>query len=154
MRNHLNALMVFAVILFSGCSSEDAPKDVINDEEGILIDLKWTTGGTEQQALEQTDLDLYIFDQGSEEIVSSQVSDQFEKVFFEAFYDEGQYTVEVQVNSVTQATDCFITVKGFGSEETIQRDFSINADTESGTKIVVLNISKKGNKFTLTKPKG
>ena len=59
----IHYFIVYTLMLFIGfsCSTEKfEPVNLIEDQEGVLIDLKWSTGSSSQQSVSDINLDLYL----------------------------------------------------------------------------------------------
>lgn len=152
----VSALMLFsAVVVLNSCSKDDeVPANLIEDADGITIDLDWTTGGSEAQAKDDYDLDLKLYDEDDNLIDESASGSEFESMgdFF-TILDDGDYTVAIRVYSVdddvTADADWTITVDGVTVNKPQTFEGSI-APNEEGDYINLVTVKKAGNKYTIT----
>lgn len=142
-------LMIATVVLLNSCSKdEEVPSNVINDETGIKIDLDWSTGGSVNDALSETDLDLYVYKNGSV-VHSSEAVSSFERIEFDPDFDEdGTYTVAILLYSTTADVNYNATVNGITATKpyTFTSTF---AATEESREVTALKITKAGSKYTV-----
>lgn len=150
----LSALMLFsAVVVLNSCSKDDeVPGNVIEDADGVTVELEWTTGGSEANSLLDYDLDLYILDEDGDLALSSADADEFELIegsIFELLPD-GEYTAAVYVYDVdtTDDADFTLTVNGesVNKPQTFEGSVSSSDDSE---RFEVATIIKSGNKYTI-----
>lgn len=141
--------MIATVVLLNSCSKdEEVPANVINDETGIKIDLDWSTGGSVNDATSQTDLDLYVYKNGTE-IHSSEAVSSFERVELDPDFDgDGTYMVAVLLYSTSANVSYNATVNGITATKPYKFT-STFASTEESREVTVLKITKAGAKYTV-----
>ena len=151
-----SALLLFsAVIVLNSCSKDDeVPANVIEDAQGLSVDLEWTTGGSATQATDDYDLDLKLYNEDNDLIDESTSGSEFETMgeFFTVL-DDGEYTVAIRVYSVdedvTADADYTITVDGVSVNKPQVFEGSISPEDENDY-INLVTITKAGNKYTVT----
>jgi hypothetical protein len=153
MMNKFKFLLSLAVILSvfaCGEVEEKLPEGTISDSEGLIIDLEWTTGGSNNQSLEDTDLELYLMD-GDEEIDGDYFFSDFRQVMIEPHYADRNYTIVVEVGFHIDAdTDYTLYVRGAeGSGETMTFTGSFSS-TDKEAFIEHLEIQKSGDEYAIT----
>ena len=140
-------VLLASVVFLNACSDpEEKPKNVITDADGITIDLTWTTGG---DALADTDLDLFLYDEDEVEIDRG-FTTNFETVYLSADQPNGTYTIAVKsYNKVNKATSYSVIVDG----ETPSNPYAFHsnyAKDDTFHEINVLTVTKAGTKYTVT----
>src|SRR6188768_811248 len=140
-------VLLASVVFLNACSDpEEKPKNVITDADGITIDLTWTTGG---DALGDTDLDLFLYDEDEVEIDRG-FTTNFETVYLSADQPNGTYTIAVKsYNKVNKATSYSVIVDG----ETPSNPYAFHsnyAKDDTFHEINVLTVTKAGTKYTVT----
>ncbi len=148
-RNILGSMMM-TVVLLSGCSSDEdeTPVNVINDDTGIKIDLDWSTGGTVNDALTDTDLDLFVY-KGGKVVLSSEAGSSFERIEFDPdLYADGTYTVSILLYETSEDVTYTATVNGI----TTSKPYTFNSNFVAGDEsreVTALTIVKSGSTYTV-----
>lgn len=143
-------MATFAIILLAQTSGNNSPKEpanVIIDNKGLSIDLKWATNKNEPTALTDADLDLDVLDADGE-ILSSYNKSEFEHVDLTSLLADGTYTIKVSLFEMYEKSKYTLSVKG----ATCGKNFKATGILQEGVKpsIDVLRIVKSGDQFTLT----
>jgi hypothetical protein len=145
-----SVLLISSIALLSGCGDpEPQPSNVIEDSDGIKADLDWTTSGSVNDALNEADLDLIIYKNGTK-VLSSENGSSFERIQFDSnLYADGDYTVNVLLYSADKNVSYTLTINGIKTVKpyTFTSTF---AETEENRSVEVLKINKSGSKFTIT----
>lgn len=140
----LLATLVFLFI--SGCDDDDELiRDTITSQEGLIIDLEWTTGGSASQAIADVDLDL-LLTSGIDEVDFSEGL-EFEQVRIENFYRDGSYILSVTYFEGFSNVDFSVFLRGTNSSSNIVVESSFSAN-EEGLTIDYLEIIKSGTTYT------
>lgn len=147
----LGIIFLTTVVFFTSCSgpADDAtPSNVINDSEGIKIDLEWSTGGTGIDALEEADLDLRIY-KGGTKVLWSEKGSSFERIGFNPdLYADGVYTVTIFLYSNDEHTNYTATVNGISVSNPYTFTSTFAAE-ETQREIEALTITKAGSRYTI-----
>ena len=147
-RNILVAISLLTLLALGACEvdREPIPENRIVSEEGLIIDLEWTTGGSSAQAWEEADLDLFITT-GIDEVDIS-TSAEFEQVYIENFYRDGSYIVTVEYFDGIAPVDFSLFFRGpSGSKNVVvESSFSVN---EVGSVIDIVEIVKSGTTYSI-----
>lgn len=138
-----------AATFFVSCSDpKETPSDVIEDADGIKVDLDWTTGGSINDALSEADLDLLIYKDGNE-VLSSESWYEFERITFDAsLYADGTYTVKVFMLDAEKDVNYTATVNGITVSKPVTFTSTFDSE-EDGRTVDALTITKEGKKFTV-----
>jgi hypothetical protein len=136
------------ILLMNACSKDDPkPANQIADEDGLTIDLEWSTGGSISQSLADLDLDLYLR-KGTQLVDQSIYGSQFENVSLSGLYSDGDYTVEIEVlDGVSASYTLFVEGIKSSSKKSYSGTISVS---ENGATITCVTISKKGNTYTIS----
>lgn len=145
----LTVLFLTTLIIFSGCGEDEKlPSNVIEDSEGIKVDLDWSTGGTPTDALNDTDLDLRIY-KGGAKVLWSETGSQFERIEFDPdLYADGVYTVVIYLFSTDENVSYTATINGINVSKPYEFNSTFGAEDES-REVSAVTITKKGNKYTI-----
>jgi hypothetical protein len=152
MKNRLlSVLALAAILLLNACKDDEKklPANVIQDADGVTIELTWSTDGTSTQALIDADLDLFIFDSNEDPVDDSSSEDDFEELDLDEDEDDDEYTISAGLfhNDSDKDIDFVITVSG-GDKE-IETEGSFSGSASDFTLTEVITITKKGNKYTV-----
>ena len=136
--------------LFISCNKDkDAvvPANMLTSDQGLVIELEWNTGGSSNQAVYDSDLDLYL-DMGEYSIDASENVHHFEQLYMRDVYKDGIYTISVGAIEVGRRTsyDLLVSAPGGGVIHRYQGYFLAG---ESG-EVNYLRIKKEGRRYTLT----
>ncbi len=142
-------ILLISSLLFSCNKDNDAvvvPDNILVSDQGILIELEWNTGGSSNQALYDSDLDLYL-DLGSEAVEASENISSFEEVLLRDIYRDGTYDIYIGAIDVSRYTDydLYISAPGGG---VIHHYTGYLERGESG-EVHYLSIRKQGRHYTL-----
>jgi hypothetical protein len=153
MKKHITFLPILVIaLLLNSCSKDEdnEPANQITSSNGITISLTWLTGGTANQAIEDADLDLGIFDSEGDIMDVSDNESSFENLTMNSQYPDGEYTVMVLLweNFAAKAINYKITASGGGKELKAEGTFSVTV--EDFTERSIMKIVKKGSKYTVT----
>jgi len=144
------SVAIFAIALLAQACGNDSPKEpanVITDNKGLSIDLKWATNKNEPTALTDADLDLDVLNSDGE-ILSSYNKTEFEHVDLTSLLADGTYTIKVSLFEMYEKSKYTLSVTG----ATCGKNFNASGVLKEGVKpsIDVLRIVKSGDQFTLT----
>jgi hypothetical protein len=136
------------IVFFSACSSTDeVPSNVIEDADGIKVDLDWTTGGSSKDALTDADLDLQIFKDGTK-VLYRETTD-FERITFDAaLYADGVYIVKVKQYEASKNSNYTVTVNGISVTKPYTFTSNFNF-ADKGRVVDAIKITKTGKKFEM-----
>ncbi len=136
------------VVIITSCSTEKEavlPDNVIQDSEGLVINLEWSTGGSATKAQGDADLELYLY-KGESEISSSTSSYSFEEVRINNIYSDGSYLIKVEYYSGGMPLTYTLYLRGGSQSESTSYNGSFYANDE-GLVIEYLKIIKTGEKY-------
>jgi hypothetical protein len=144
------SVAIFAIALLPQASGSDSPKEpanVIIDNKGLSIDLKWATNKNEPTALTDADLDLDVLNDDGE-ILSSYNKTEFEHVDLTSLLADGTYTIKVSLFEAYENSNYTLSVTG----ATSGKNFNATGVIKDGAKpsMDVLRIVKSGDQFLLT----
>lgn len=144
----LSLLLVFS---FSVSCSKDSdpevrPSNTITSTTGVLIELDWSTGGSSSQALQESDLDLYL-DMNNTQVEASENLYSFESIHLKDIYKDGVYEVYVGAFDLSRRTDYSLYLSAPGSS-VIHHFTGYFLAGEHG-EVRYLRIRKEGNRYTL-----
>lgn len=144
-------IAVIALSLFGSCSGNDEPKDpkIITDDNGLIIDLEWSTGGSTSQSLNEVDLDLRLL-KGTTVVESSLSGYSFEQVEIKDIYSDGEYVLQIVVDYASKGSNYSVFVSGIKSKEVKEYNGTTTA-AEQGASIEFIKIIKQGNKYNLSR---
>ncbi|UII24615.1 hypothetical protein LVD15_14920 [Fulvivirga maritima] len=137
----------FLILISCGESEDKLPDNVIENSEGIIIDLEWSTGGSSAQSLEDADLELYLY-KGTEEIASS-AGYGFEDVSILSYYGDGAYTIKVELYNSKDRVDYSLYLNGIDANENMLYE-SYFLSSDKGAVVDYLRVVKDGNRYTIT----
>lgn len=143
------SLLLLAVFACSDTEQEEiiTPDNVIRDSEGLTIRLEWSTGGTDSQAQDDVDLELFLTRNNNDVDTSDEFG--FEQVQLEDTNDDGRYLVRVQYFSGMENIEYTFEIDGISSGESLTYTGTISAD-DKGTTLDYLAIQKSGDTYTVT----
>jgi hypothetical protein len=144
------SVTILAIALLAqapGNNSQKEPANVIIDNKGLSIDLKWATNKNEPTALTDADLDLDVLNADGE-ILSSYNKTEFEHVDLTSLLADGTYTIKVTLFEMYEKSKYTLSVTG----ATCGKNFNASGVLKEGAKpsIDVLRIVKSGDQFLLT----
>jgi len=146
--------LLSAVVVLNSCGGDDeVPANVISDDAGLKVELTWTAAGTGDVAIENADIDLFLY-HDVDAIESSIESFDFEEIIFDEnslYFEDGTYVVKVRFWNVDE--DGTYTVKVTGKNVTktwtFDRSFEL-ADENKTVYVSVGEIKKAGSKYTMS----
>lgn len=144
------AIVAFSMLVLSSCSKDDkdpTPANEIRDDEGLTIELEWSTGGSVSQSQEDQDLDLFLY-KGTTLVDGSASVSSFEEVGLSGLLSDGDYKVSMEVFD-EHAANWTVYIKGTKSNTTKTYTGSVST-SDYGATIEVLTLNKSGNKYTIT----
>lgn len=154
-RKLFSVLALAAVAFLSSCGGDDeTPKNVINSADGVTVALTWTTGGTSAEALEDADLDLYLYGSASStvSVESSTSGSQFEDfVVSDVDFEDDTYTVKVLLYENVGEVEIDFTATVSAGDKEIETTGTFATSVTDGTYEAVFTIKKVGNKYTVNK---
>ncbi|MEO7989366.1 MAG: hypothetical protein ABI663_07490 [Chryseolinea sp.] len=140
-----------SVAVLSSCGDSDpVPTDVISDESGIKLDLEWSiAGGTTNDALTASDLDLRVYKNGVI-VTDSDYASSFERIeLAPGDFADGTYVVKVYLYNTTTDVNYVVTANGLTVSKPVT--FTSNFDSEADKlEVETLTITKSGSKYTIT----
>ncbi|MBL3655590.1 hypothetical protein [Fulvivirga sediminis] len=147
---YFSLLAIATTFLFFSCgeSEEKLPDNVIKNSQGLDIDLEWETGGSSQKAIEDANLDLYLY-QGENQIDPSVYYSSFETVSIQSHFKDGDYTIKVKLQNSVDRVDYTIFANGIDANESISYS-SYFLSSDKGTIVDYLKIKKEGDTYTIT----
>jgi len=152
MRSRLLSIAALAAILFlNACKDDDKkelPANVIQDADGVTIELRWSTGGSDIQSIDDADLDLYILE-GSSLVGESVSGSSFEEIVLDEDYDDEEYTITAYLFENYAAVDIDFVVTVTGGDKDFEVEGSFSSTALSGSGVSVFTIKKAGNKYTV-----
>jgi hypothetical protein len=145
-------VLVFAgVLLIAGCKEEnEKPYILIEDEAGIVIELTWSTGGTDEQSINEADLDIYVYDNTPVEVYYANGDSSFETLLLENSIVDGKYVVSAYTSINTAAVNYTMEISGV----TVEKSFIVTGSFTSGADGAEhdrFQIIKTGTKFKIVK---
>lgn len=144
-----NIIFIFVFAIVSSCTvPEPHPSNEIISNNGIKIILEWRTGSSSLQALEDADLDLYLI-KGQNQVRWSENSGNFETVFLEDVFADGEYIVAVGSHEIFKSTEFTVYI----SDMTVTNIVTVTSNFEIGENDRVVNfvkIQKRGSKYMIT----
>ncbi|EMR01743.1 hypothetical protein [Cesiribacter andamanensis] len=149
-KSTLYAGLLLCLFFLTACGDgpEPVPANVVNSTNGLRIDLEWTTGGTTSDAVNNSDLDLYLT-KGGTEVSNSTSSGSFEVVRIQDVYADGEYTIAVEAFNATKKTNYTLYVKGDDEGELKPYTGEFLAG-DRYLKVNFLKIKKAGSTYTIT----
>lgn len=148
-RLHLLLVTLLLSNVLLSCSKDKdpvLPANVLVSSHGIKIELEWSTGGSSNQALNESDLDLYL-DKGEVNIQASENRYSFEEVYLRDIYKDGTYDVYVGAFDVSRRTSYHLYISAPGAE-TIHHYTGYLTAGENG-EVRYLSIRKEGRRYIL-----
>lgn len=148
-RLHIPLSLLLFLVVVSSCSRERdpvVPAHTLRSHQGLIIELTWTTGGTRNQALYESDLDLYL-DLGNTPISSSENVYDFEEIYLRDVYRDGTYDIYIGAIDVSRTTDYELNIWA-PNGNTIHRYTGYFNRGEHGD-VHYLRIRKQGPYYTL-----
>jgi hypothetical protein len=142
----LALLCLVGVLSCKLTEKEVIPENVIISEDGIVLNLEWTTGGSAAQSLDDVDLDL-ILNWGTD-VVDVSASTSFEEVKIENFYADGTYLVNVEYFEGSSIVDYSLYLRGTSSSDNFLYKGSLKS-TDTGAYVDFIEINKSGNHYTI-----
>lgn len=147
--------LCLASAFFLSCSSDDdekLPDGVIEDSSGLSFTLEWTTGSTSTQALEDADLDIYLYNSDDDLVSGSQSSQDFETMELSHLLADDEYYVTIYPFTVDANTTFTLYVEGTNSGTSYSYSGTFtSSDDENGSYYPdFINIVKSGNTYTIT----
>ncbi|GAA5041668.1 hypothetical protein GCM10011506_43490 [Marivirga lumbricoides] len=144
-------ISLLIIIVFSCTDNEeeilpDTNENVITDTDGITIRLEWSTGGSDDQAQDDVDLELFLSRNGNEVDASDEFG--FEQVQLQNINDDGRYIVAAQYFSGEKDIDYDFNLTGIESGESLSYSGSISAE-DQGLTINYLEIQKDGELYSI-----
>ena len=141
---------IFGIALLVQTSDNTPPKEpanVITDNKGLSIDLKWATNKNEPTALTDADLDLDVLSSDGE-ILSSYNKSEFEHIDLTSLLADGTYTIKVSLFEMYKKSKYTLSIRGAACG----KNFNATGVLTEGVQpsINVLRIVKSGDQFTLT----
>ena len=122
------------------------PANVISSDQGLLIELEWSTGGSTSQALYDSDLDLYL-DLGNTAVEASENTSAFESIHLRDVFRNGTYDVYIGAIDVSRRTNYKLFVSSPGSG-VVHQYTGYLMPGEKG-ELRYLSIRKDGRRYTL-----
>lgn len=159
MKKYLNSiavvlLLAVSVVVLNSCSDSDpVPTDVITDNSGIKLDLKWSIPGSSADPKHAADLDLRIYKNGILFTESDNGLGYFEALTLNATnmttFTDGTYVVKVLLFSTSSGVNYVVTADGITVSKTIT--FTSNFPSSPGeSEVETLTIIKAGSNYTIT----
>ena len=151
MNSKLLSVLALVAILFLGACKDDEkklPANVIQDADGVTIELRWSTGGSDVQAIEDADLDLYILD-GTSLIGESVSGSSFEEIVLDEDYDDEEYTIAAYLFENYAGVDVDFVITITGGDKDFEAEGSFSSTDPSGSGASLFTIKKAGNKYTV-----
>ncbi len=149
----LNTVIIalIAGFVFVSCSSDEEPlpANVIEDTEGLIIDLEWNTGGGAQQSISDVDLDYYIKDTDGQDIIVARSTSSFESQTLPDIYADGTYLVDVLMYGGNKSSDFTLIARGVNGSKTVTFEGSFSSTDEGERKEEFISITKRGDSYTI-----
>jgi len=154
MRSRLLSIFALVAILFLNACKDDKkelPANVIQDADGVTVELTWSTGSTAGQAVLDADLDLGMFNSptAGSPIEDSSSGDSFEEIVLDGDFDDDEYTFKVLLFENFAGNDIDFVMTVSGGDKDIEVEGSFSSTDEAGSIVSVLTIKKVGNKYTV-----
>lgn len=145
--NKLLSIALLAVLSLFSCSKSEDADNVINDPEGLVVELTWSNDATNPAT--GTDLELYIRQNFNTLLQSSNFS-SFEKITITpGILNDGTYNLDVYVDNIDRVTNYSLKFTGKSTaKEYVQNFGSINAN-DINTTLKPLTLTISGNRYTI-----
>lgn len=135
---------------FIACNSKEKetvlPSNILLSDQGLIIELDWNTGSSSNQALHDTDLDLYL-DHNDQNVESSERIGEFEEVYLRDVYRDGSYDIYIGALDVSRRTDYSLYISAPGGD--IIHHYRGYFEAGETGDVHYLRIQKEGRRYTL-----
>ncbi len=146
-------LAIIAGFVFASCSSDEEPlpANVIEDADGLIIDLEWNTGGGATQSISDVDLDYYIKDTDGQEIIRARATSSFESQTLPDIYADGTYLLDILMYDGSTSSTFTVIARGVNGSKTVSFEGAFDSTDEGVRLEEFLSITKRGDSYTIAK---
>ncbi len=150
MKKYILIFLTIASFNFISCGEDEdpLPPDTVIDSGGLTIELEWSSGGSFSDAISAADLELELTI--DDEVLDQSISTtRFESVSLSNFLADANYSVGVDVFSISDDVTFTVFVKGVESETTLEYTGSFDSEDDGASFPDFLTITKSGDTYTI-----